>query len=266
MEEAEVVAARLEESADESGAVAPSRLSLLARIINNVQVDFRAIHFRYEDTLNSNMAFALGATLEELCIFSANSNGERHFNADSTGQFKVAKVRGLAVYHRCNCEEMLHTEESLAATAQRLRDLMQRSPERRVDGQSRPDAEEAVVSQAALSTHFVMAPVSASITIALRPSGSQVRLAVFSNSPTRVGVPIAVRILCKIFTPNRSRHFGPSSTPNHHAILVSVSKASGPMAWQHSVVEARQGVHPPSARALRGCHSSCLSNTCLRIG
>jgi len=50
------------------------------RIVNNVQLALRNMHVRYEDATNSTAAFAIGATMAELSIFSANSGGERSFN------------------------------------------------------------------------------------------------------------------------------------------------------------------------------------------
>lgn len=97
-------ASETEAEADGGGAGQGGRLSLLTRIVNNVQLSFRSVHVRYEDALNSTAPFALGATLAELSVYSADERGERAYNADGSVQYKVAALRCLAVYHHCACD------------------------------------------------------------------------------------------------------------------------------------------------------------------
>lgn len=160
-----------EESAAGDAVAQSSRLTLLSRIVNNVQLAFRSIHLRYEDGITSSAPFATGATLAELSIFSANSDGERSFNKDGTGQFKVAKLRGLAVYHKCNCRTMLDPQLPLHRIAQWLRELMLTGaePAPAAGAPATPDAP--ALRPVYLSGNYVMAPISASVSVAFRPLG-----------------------------------------------------------------------------------------------
>ncbi|EOD14033.1 hypothetical protein EMIHUDRAFT_451837 [Emiliania huxleyi CCMP1516] len=116
-------ASETEAEADGGGAGQGGRLSLLTRIVNNVQLSFRSVHVRYEDALNSTAPFALGATLAELSVYSADERGERAYNADGSVQYKVAALRCLAVYHHCACDRVLQPDATLDAAARWLRGL-----------------------------------------------------------------------------------------------------------------------------------------------
>ena len=50
-------------------------LSLLTKIVNNVQLSLRHLHFRYEDRTSSTAPFAIGVTLAELAAHSTDASG-----------------------------------------------------------------------------------------------------------------------------------------------------------------------------------------------
>ena len=60
------------DEADGKGEPRRDTLSLLTKIIYNLQFSFRNIHVRYEDRTHSSAPFAIGATLAELSAHLAN--------------------------------------------------------------------------------------------------------------------------------------------------------------------------------------------------
>lgn len=91
--------------------------SLIAKIINNVQVTVKNIHIRYEDNLSvPGHPFAAGVTLAGFTASSVNENWEAAFIESSAGAIrKLAKLRSLALYFDTDTPSMagLPLSESL---------------------------------------------------------------------------------------------------------------------------------------------------------
>ena len=89
------------------GKVEPRRdtLSLLTKIIYNLQFCLTNIHVRYEDRHHSAAPFAVGVTLAELSAHTTDADGHRAFTKDSNVHYKRAELQQLAVYHHSGCSE-----------------------------------------------------------------------------------------------------------------------------------------------------------------
>lgn len=74
--------------------------SLVAAIVDNVQVSVKNVHIRYEDSLSDpGHPFALGITLDELSAVSTDANWKPTFiQSASTAAHKLATLGSLAVY------------------------------------------------------------------------------------------------------------------------------------------------------------------------
>ncbi|KAL1697196.1 hypothetical protein GGG16DRAFT_107114 [Schizophyllum commune] len=90
--------------------------SLIAKIINNVQVTVKNIHIRYEDKISMpGRPFAAGLTLAGFTAVSVNGNWEPAFIESTAGAIhKLARLQSLAVYFDTNSESIagLPLEES----------------------------------------------------------------------------------------------------------------------------------------------------------
>lgn len=76
---------------------------MLAKTINNVQLHFKNIHIRYEDSFTSPVQFAAGLTLGDLSIYSTDSDwGQEFRTVVNNRMFKLTKLDGLAAYMNCD--------------------------------------------------------------------------------------------------------------------------------------------------------------------
>ena len=180
-------------------------LSLLTKIIYNLQFCLTNIHVRYEDRHHSAAPFAVGVTLAELSAHTTDANGRRAFTADSNVHYKRAELQQLAVYHHSGCAEadLLDPAASHRQMAEWLRAMVRRgdggptpppppphpthqatnppavAPQ--VSGRSArahwasaaaavaPDGSNQIAALPALpSSHYVMQPVSAEVRATLR--------------------------------------------------------------------------------------------------
>ncbi|TPX30777.1 hypothetical protein SmJEL517_g05746 [Synchytrium microbalum] len=75
--------------------------SLVTKIVNNLQISIKNIHFRYEDKItNPQYPFALGLTIGELSAVSTDDKFNENFiqeNTSDTG-YKLCRLESLAVY------------------------------------------------------------------------------------------------------------------------------------------------------------------------
>ena len=103
-------------------------LSLLTKIIYNLQFCLTNIHVRYEDRHHSAAPFAVGVTLAELSAHTTDANGRRAFTADSNVHYKRAELQQLAVYHHSGCAEadLLDPAASHRQMAEWLRAMVRR--------------------------------------------------------------------------------------------------------------------------------------------
>ena len=79
--------------------------SIVANIVNNLQVTVSNIHIRYEDfNHQENRNFAFGVVLEKLEIRSTDSNWEPAFVMSTKGVHKIGHISSLSVYldHDCS--------------------------------------------------------------------------------------------------------------------------------------------------------------------
>ena len=106
-------------------------LSLLTKIIYNLQFCLTNIHVRYEDRHHSAAPFAVGVTLAELSAHTTDANGRRAFTADSNVHYKRAELQQLAVYHHSGCAEadLLDPAASHRQMAEWLRAMVRRRTE-----------------------------------------------------------------------------------------------------------------------------------------
>eukprot|EP00965_Chrysotila_dentata_P036204 1205874-Pleurochrysis_carterae.AAC.2 len=68
-------------------------LSLISRIIKNLQLSLRSVHARFEDSSSSAEPFAAGVTLEELAVYSTDAAGNRAFSAHPDEQARAPPCR-----------------------------------------------------------------------------------------------------------------------------------------------------------------------------
>ncbi|KDR84988.1 hypothetical protein GALMADRAFT_233521 [Galerina marginata CBS 339.88] len=91
--------------------------SLIAKVINNVQVTVKNIHVRYEDNMSvPGHPFAAGITLAGFTAVSVNSGWEPAFIESTAGAIhKLAKLQSLALYFDTDSPSMsgLPTAESI---------------------------------------------------------------------------------------------------------------------------------------------------------
>ncbi|KAH9486936.1 Vacuolar protein sorting-associated protein 13 [Psilocybe cubensis] len=91
--------------------------SIIAKVINNVQVTVKNIHIRYEDNMSvPGHPFAAGLTLAGFTAVSVNSNWEAAFIESTAGAIhKLAKLQSLALYFDTDSPSMagLPTVESI---------------------------------------------------------------------------------------------------------------------------------------------------------
>lgn len=79
------------------------RERLIARIVNNIQINITNVHIRYEDTRTADEPFAIGITLNNVELYTTNDHWEKHYLAEQTNRvFKLAKLDHFAVYMNCN--------------------------------------------------------------------------------------------------------------------------------------------------------------------
>lgn len=71
---------------------------LITKIVDNLQVTVKNIHFRYEDSVShpDKELFSFGCTLEELSVVSTDENWEEAFIADAVD--KVYKRLNLGLF------------------------------------------------------------------------------------------------------------------------------------------------------------------------
>ncbi|KAF8898743.1 hypothetical protein BD779DRAFT_1795358 [Infundibulicybe gibba] len=91
--------------------------SLIAKIINNIQVTVKNIHIRYEDKLSvPGHPFAAGMTLSGFTAVSVNENWQAAFIESTAGAIhKLAKLQSLAIYFDTDSPSMagLPVEEAM---------------------------------------------------------------------------------------------------------------------------------------------------------
>ncbi|KAF8168100.1 vacuolar protein sorting-associated protein 13 [Crassisporium funariophilum] len=82
--------------------------SLIAKVINNVQVTVKNIHIRYEDNMSvPGHPFAAGITLAGFTAVSVNGDWEPAFIESTAGAIhKLAKLQSLAVYFDTDSQSM----------------------------------------------------------------------------------------------------------------------------------------------------------------
>ena len=124
-------------------------LTLVRKIVNNVQLSLTNLHVRYEDATLSSAPFAAGVTLAGLSAFTTDQSGNRLFSVDPSVQFKRLELKALAVYHHCACDKMLDPSIPMHEMAEWLRSLIP-------------------TESAANGAHLVIDPVSAAVRACLR--------------------------------------------------------------------------------------------------
>ena len=89
-------------------------VSLLVKVLHNVQVSIHSMHMRYEDATSSpGSPFAIGVTLDEIAAFTTDAHGNRAFSADTSVQHKWVELKQLGLYHHVNCTERMPVGTSL---------------------------------------------------------------------------------------------------------------------------------------------------------
>ncbi|KAK7755824.1 Vacuolar protein sorting-associated protein 13 [Diatrype stigma] len=80
--------------------------SLVTKIVDNLQVEVKNIHVRYEDSISApNHPFSLGITLEEFSAISTDGQWKPTFIQNSTkSTHKLASLNALAVYWNTDTE------------------------------------------------------------------------------------------------------------------------------------------------------------------
>ena len=124
-------------------------LTLVRKIVNNVQLSLTTLHVRYEDATLSSAPFAAGVTLAGLSAFTTDQSGNRLFRVEPSVQFKRLELKALAVYHHCACDKMLDPSIPMHEMAEWLRSLIP-------------------TESAANGAHLVIDPVSAAVRACLR--------------------------------------------------------------------------------------------------
>ncbi|KAG6851060.1 hypothetical protein H0H93_002952 [Arthromyces matolae] len=85
--------------------------SLIAKVINNLQIIVKNIHMRYEDNLSvPGHPFAAGVTLSEFNAVSVNQHWEPAFIESTAGAIhKLANLQSLALYFDTNSRSLAQT-------------------------------------------------------------------------------------------------------------------------------------------------------------
>lgn len=74
---------------------------MVTKIVDNLQVTIKNIHFRYEDAIShpERELFSFGFTLESLSAFSTNFNWEEAYVADVVDRiYKMVNLEDLSIY------------------------------------------------------------------------------------------------------------------------------------------------------------------------
>ncbi|KAH8253644.1 hypothetical protein KR032_006328 [Drosophila birchii] len=75
---------------------------LTAQIVNNLQVQITNVHLRYEDTTTTGSPFSFGISLQELELYTTDSDWEKCYMAQHAAQvFKIANLSCLSAYMNC---------------------------------------------------------------------------------------------------------------------------------------------------------------------
>ena len=134
-------------------------VSMLAKVLNNLQVSITNIHVRYEDRTQSTHPFAIGVTLAELSTYTTDASGKRRFIVDAAVQHKRVELRQLAIYHHCACAEMLDPSMSMERLCSWLQGMVA------ADGGR-------AASWHAPGLVYVISPMSMGANVAIRPEQS----------------------------------------------------------------------------------------------
>lgn len=79
---------------------------LIARIINNIQINVKNVHIRYEDLKMTGSPFACGVTLHNLELYTTDNNWVKFYLAEETNRvFKLARLDTFALYMNCDTEQ-----------------------------------------------------------------------------------------------------------------------------------------------------------------
>ena len=138
--------------------------SLLAKVLNNLQVSVTNIHLRYEDRTQSTAPFAIGVTLAELAAFTTDASGNHRFVVDTPTQHKWVELRELAVYHHCGCEEMMDAGCSLAQLCSWLQGMV-----------ATGGSEQALQEAAAAGRQYVIRPMTVGARVVMQPAHDALR-------------------------------------------------------------------------------------------
>lgn len=97
--------------------------SLTNKIVDNLQITIKNIHFRYEDdNAFTNIPYAVGITLEEVSAVSTNGSWEPQFITDSTDLTrKLLTLRYFSIYWETNTSSIYsQDEDEMIATFRRI--------------------------------------------------------------------------------------------------------------------------------------------------
>ncbi|KAL0951191.1 hypothetical protein HGRIS_007919 [Hohenbuehelia grisea] len=96
------------ESTDDSPQTQGLIQSLIAKVLNNLQIEVNRVHIRYEDRYSvPGHLFAAGITLSEFKTRSVNEKWEPAFVGSTAGVIhKLATLHSLAVYFDTDCESV----------------------------------------------------------------------------------------------------------------------------------------------------------------
>ena len=178
-------------AAEECGGASPPKkggggerdtVSLLAKVLNNLQVSVTNIHVRYEDRTQSTQPFAIGVTLAELGAYTTDPSGSRRFIVDAAVQHKRVELRQLAIYHHCGCDEMFDPSMSMAQLCTWLKAMV--AGERAQPGQGPP------------GLLYVIAPMSVGANVAIWPSQLALQQGV-PRTRVKVGLSAVSLSLCE---------------------------------------------------------------------
>ena len=82
--------------------------SLVTKIVDNLQISLKNLHLRveHEDTIEPDNSFSLGITLQELDLYTTDSNWERIY-VDRTKEAnkhkamnKILRIHNFGVYYK----------------------------------------------------------------------------------------------------------------------------------------------------------------------
>lgn len=142
MSSMQATAAAAEESAGSSSSEPDGSnghaLSMLGKVLNNLQISLTNVHVRYEDRTQSTHPFAIGITLAELSYCTTDADGNRSFSIDASVQHKWLELKQLSVYHHCDCREMIESDMALPRLCDVLQGLIATSSDAQASGASPP--------------------------------------------------------------------------------------------------------------------------------